>query len=489
MKTKNAYLGLDLGGTGAKAGVFDAAGAQLGRGHSPFAPRSTESGHIEIEIEEIYSAARAAVAQALRGANSPIAAMAIVSQGETFVSLDDQDRPLHKAIIWYDSRAAEQARRLAETLRLQAGKEPLPMIEAICSAPKIIWLREHTPEVMRRARRYLLLPDYMAYRLTGEAVIDPQTASSTGLYVDGAANYSNAALKATDIWLEQLSRIAAPGSRVAKLRPVKARDWGLNPDTELFVGTNDQYAGALGAGNCRPGILTETSGTCLALVTLTEKLPTPMPPGLFGGYFPIKPYYFVVAFTKTAGVVLDWFRKECAGGADFATLNAEAESVPIGSRGVTMLPHFDGMFSPTPDAAMRGLFGNLTLQHTRADLYRSILEALAFSLRENMELLRQNGLTLETVRCIGGGAKNDLWLQIKADVIGMAVEKPSVTEASVLGAAMLAAWGAGAFPSLAATSADWYHAARVFNPQPDNHGQYDAPYRRYRECCGKTLCR
>lgn len=487
MKSAKAYLGLDLGGTGAKAGVFDATGAQFGLGHCPFTPRSTEPGHIEIEIEEIYSAARTAVTQALRGANSPIAAMAIVSQGETFVSLDDQDQPLHKAIVWYDSRAAEQARRLAETLRLQAGEEQLPMIEAICSAPKIMWLREHAPEVMRRARRYLLLPDYMAYRLTGQAVIDPQTASSTGLYVDGAANYSMAALKATDIHEEQLSRIAAPGSRMATLLPAMAADWGLSPDTELYVGTNDQYAGAIGAGNCRPGILTETSGTCLALVTLTENLPTPMPPGLFGGCFPIKPYYFVVAFAKTAGVVLDWFRKELAGGADFATLNAEAENVPIGSRGVTMLPHFDGMFSPTPEAAMRGLFGNLTLQHTRADLYRSILEALAFSLRENMELLRQNGLTLETIRCIGGGAKNDLWLQIKADVIGMAIEKPSVTEASILGAAMLAAWGAGAFPSLAATSAAWYRPARVFNPQPGNHGQYEAPYRRYRECCGKTL--
>jgi len=154
--------------------------------------------------------------------------------------------------------------------------------------------------------------------------------------------------------------------------------------------------------------------------------------------------------------------------------------VPIGCRGITMVPHFDGMISPMPNAAMRGVFANLTLQHTRADLYRSILEALAFSLRENMEWMRQNGLAIETVRCIGGGAQNEFWLQMKANVIGMAVEKPVVTEASVLGAAMLAAWGAGAFSSLAETSAAWYRVGRVFVCDKQAHQSYEDPYCRYR---------
>ena len=146
-----------------------------------------------------------------------------------------------------------------------------------------------------------------------------------------------------------------------------------------------------------------------------------------------------------------------------------------------MVPHFDGMISPMPNAAMRGVFANLTLQHTRADLYRSILEALAFSLRENMEWMRQNGITIETVRCIGGGAKNEFWLQMKADVTAQPVEQPTVTESAVLGAAMLAAWGAGAFSSLAETSAAWYRIGHVFIPNLINHDRYEAPYHRYRK--------
>jgi len=487
--TTDAYLGLDLGGTGAKAGVFDAHGRLLGLAQRRIKPATPSPGQAEIPIEAIEAAARDAVHKAVQTAGVPIAAMAVVTQGQTFVSLDAHDRPLHPAIIWYDSRAADQAKRLQKIIRAGGGKELRLVIPAIATAPKILWLREHYPAIMRRARRYLLLPDYIAYRLTGQAVTEPNTAASTGLYHMRAPSYSQSALKAAGINEDQMARIFQPGQRIGYLRPDRAKAWGLCPETMLITGTNDQYAGALGAGNCRPGILSETSGTCMALVTLTKRLRHPMPPGLFGGRFPIDPYYFALAFTKTAGVVLDWFREQCAAGESFEKLNRQAKKGPIGCRGLTAGPHFDGMISPMPNVDMRGFFCNLTLQHTRADMYRSILEALAFSFRENMELMRQNGFAIKTIRCIGGGARNEFWLQMKADVIGMAVEKPLVTEASVLGAAMLAAWGSGAFSSLAKTSAAWYRLGRVFVPDRTNHKRYEAPYRRYRELIGKIICR
>ena len=218
----------------------------------------------------------------------------------------------------------------------------------------------------------------------------------------------------------------------------------------------------------------------MALVTLIKRLPHPMPPGLFGGRFPIDPYYFAMAFAKTAGVVLDWFREQCAAGESFEELNREAKKVPIGCHGLTVGPHFDGMISPCPDVGMRGIFANLTLRHTRADMYRAILEALAFSLRENMELLERHSSALEVIRCIGGGARNNFWLQMKADVIGRRIEKPVVTEAAVLGAAMLAAWGSGTFASLAKMSAAWYRTGRLFICDKQAHQDYDKPYRRYR---------
>lgn len=482
MKTNNAYLGLDIGGTGAKAGVFDSTGRQLGLGHCSFTPRVPEPGHVEVEIEEIYQAARTAVAQAIQAAATPVGCMAVVSQGQTFVSLDERDCPLHPAIIWYDSRAGRQAQELSAAMQLNTGRKI--SVNPIATVSKIRWLQENRPEIMRRARRFLLLPDYIAYRLTGIAAIDIQTAHSTGLMPSAKNKYDQDILKAAGIDSDQIAEILPSGKPIGKILKTAAKAWGLAPETLLVSGTNDQYAGAIGAGNCRPGILTETSGTCLALVTLTKNLPAPMPRGLYGGVFPVEPYCFVLAYAKTAGVVLDWFRQECAGGASFEILNAEASAVPVGSRGINMVPHFDGMISPQPNAGMRGGLFNLTLQHKRADLYRSILEALSFSLRDNMEWIVQNGLAIEQIRCIGGGAKNEFWLQMKADVTGQCVERPAVTESAVLGAAMLAAWGAGAFASLAETSAAWYRVGRTFTPDQTNHGLYAAPYRRYRELTG-----
>jgi xylulokinase len=244
------------------------------------------------------------------------------------------------------------------------------------------------------------------------------------------------------------------------------------------TGTNDQYAGALGAGNCRPGILSETSGTCLAQVTLTRQLP-PLPAGLIGGNFPIPGYHFVLAFAKTAGLVLDWFQRELADDESLDTLDAAAAHVPIGCRGLTASPHFDGAISPQLKPTARGLFSGLTLQHTRADLYRAILESLAFNARENISAMRAVGLKPRVIRAIGGGAKSDFRLQMKADVTGLPVEKPAVTEAAILGAAMIAAVGAGEFASLPAASAAWYRCQRTFKPDRARAREYQPAFERY----------
>lgn len=482
MKHKDAYLGLDLGGTGAKAGVFDRSGNLLGLGHQTYTPTVSPEGHVEIPIETIYLAARTAVGQALdTGGRPDVYAMAVVAQGQTFVSLDQQDQALHPAIIWYDSRAKEQARRLQEALTGHRPSGPVPHVNSLATAPKIMWLREHLPEALRRACRYLLLPDYLSYRLTGQAVIDANTAASTGLYAGDAPGYDSRALAAAQIKDTELARVQKPGSPIARLTRKAAAEWGLTANTLLITGTNDQYAGALGAGNCRPGILSETTGTAMGLVTLTESLPSPMPMGLYSGRFPIEKYKFILAYCKTAGVVLDWFRRELAANIDFESLNREAENSPIGSHDLTMFPHFDGRVSPAPNAAMRGAFLGLTLRHTRADLYRSILESLAFCLRENLEYLEQHGIPITVIRSIGGGAKNPLLLQIKADVIGRPVEQPAVTEAAVLGAAMLAAQGQGAMASLAETSAALHRTRRVFQPDAARHQAYQKHYDRHQQ--------
>jgi xylulokinase len=284
-----------------------------------------------------------------------------------------------------------------------------------------------------------------------------------------------------------MSRVLAPAEPIGVVKEAMAREWRLDPQTLLVAGTNDQYAGALGAGNCRPGILTETSGTCLALVTLTRRLPRPMPPGLLGGPFPVEPYCYALAYAKTAGVVLDWFQRELGGGMTLRQLDRLAARIPAGANGLAVLPHFEGMVSPVPDPRVRGVISGLALRHTRVHIYRAILEALAFALRENVEFLRDCGLRPRVVRSIGGGARSDLWLQIKADVLGVPVERPAVTEAAVMGAAMLAAVGCGDRASLRQASESLYRCARIFEPQRHNRAAYAEAYRRYQRLRESSL--
>ena len=475
----DAYLGIDIGGSGAKAAVFDGAGQLLGFRQIAKAPATTPDGFTEIPMEEIYGAAREAARSAIAESGARIRALSVSSQGQAFVTLDAQDRHLHNMILWYDSRAVPQTERLQQALKA-VDPAILPRVEVIATAPKILWLREHYPELMKNARRYLLLPDYLCYRLTGTAVTDPSTAGSTALYSHGYG-YLPEALAAAEIAEDQLARVQEPGTPAATVTREAAAEWGLEPDTLFVTGTNDQWAGALGAGNNRPGIVSEASGTCLAAATLTEQLPDPIPPGMLHGRFSIPRYFGALAYAKTAGAVLEWFRRELAPGWLLHELDDLAARVPVGSNGLTMIPHFEGAVSPTPNPVARGAFAYLTLGHTREDMYRAILEALTFSLRENLEFLGQYGMKLKRIRSIGGGAKSDLWLQMKADVTGLPVDRPAFTEAAVMGAAMLAAAGAGAFPTVEESVGAFYHTERIFAPRADEQARYEAPYQRYRK--------
>ena len=463
-----AFLGLDLGGTGAKAGVFDGKGNLLGFGHTSYVPTTTEDGHADIPVDEIYSAARKAATRAISIAGVKVCAMAVSSQGQTFVSLDADGYPLHPAIMWYDSRACAEAQDLRENLRPAADGSPTPRIEGISPIAKIVWLRHRYPDLMARARKYFLLPDYIAWRLTGEAVTDPNTASTTGFYADDAAGYSQEALLAAGISEDHLARIQVSGSVIGRIRPEVADGWGLTAEAILVTGANDQYCGALGAGVCRMGIASEASGTCMALVTLAEQLPDNLPTKIITGRFPINRYRFFLAYEKDCGLPLDRFRREVCDGKSFVELDAEASRLSPVNSGLTIIPE------------LYASVGTISERSTPPYIYRSMLESLSCSLRENVELMRSCGLFFDTIRCIGGGAKSDLWLQIKADITGLFIERPKVTEAATLGAAILARFGALEDSTIEDCSAALYHTDCVFEPDRCNLDFYEEAYLAYK---------
>jgi xylulokinase len=332
---------------------------------------------------------------------------------------------------------------------------------------------------MSRARRILVIPDYFIFRLTGRGATDPVTAGSTGFYDLREGRWLEPLLDRCGLRPDMMAEVLYAADPAGRLASTAARELGLSEDVLVAVGTNDQLVGAVGAGNVTPGCASASLGTALAIVVTSRK-----GVGLAGtmgfGLHAVRGLYTVLAFAKTSGIVLRWFRDNFAPALGYEEVFGEAGSVPVGSGGVTCLPHFAGTGTPTFNPAVRGAFSGLELTHTRAHLARAVVESLTFTIRENLDLLAEAAGGVSELRTIGGGARSDVWLQMIADATGVVVERPATTEAACLGAAILAMAAAGRFKSVAEGSLRLYRADRRFEPNPSLRAGYDEAFRRYR---------
>ncbi len=471
------YLTYDLGTTALKTALISADGRLAAAATREYTPRSPAPGQAEMEPEVYWQAVVETTRQVFAQAGGEVLAVGFSSQGQTFIPLDRHGRPLYPAILWLDLRAREvaaewQARWLSPArFQRMCGYAYLP---AELTVFKIAWLREHHPPA-HRAWKFLFLPDYILYLLTGETVTDPVLARMGGLFSLERNDWDPDLLAAAGVQREQLPAVLPPGSIAGRLTAQAAEALGLTPGIPVCTGCNDQLAGGIGAGNVRAGIISETTGTALAVIATTPALPDD--PRLVVGTHAVPGLYYAMSFSNTSAVLLTWLREVCGrAGEDFADFLSGVGRIPPGSDGLTVLPHFAG----TPaDPAARGAFVGLTLSHTRDHLARAIMEACACLLREHVEPFEAL-FTVDGVRSMGGAARSDLWLQLKADLLGLPVERPACPQPANLGAAMLAAVGTGRFAHLAEAAAAWYRPAAVFTPDPTRWEIYQGVYARYR---------
>ncbi|MFO7897615.1 MAG: FGGY family carbohydrate kinase [Planctomycetota bacterium] len=474
------YIGVDLGTTGIKAGLFEATGRTVATSARGIELDTPAPGFAEFDADDYIAKVFAAIRELLRSPDvnaDAVRAIGLSSQAQTFVVLDEAGDPIRPAVSWLDVRAGDEAEELS--VLAEAGRgEPLT---AIASTPKLLWLRRHEPEVMASAAAVQLLPDHLIYRLTGRAVSDPITAASTGAYDRWGRRWVIPVLETCGLTTAMMPDVASPGEPAGTLTAEAARQLGLAEDVAAIVGTNDQYAGALGAGNAFPGCASLALGTALAIVATTDSQED-IPPGLMISPHPAsserKALYAMLAFAKTSGVLLRWFQAQFTPSLSYEALFAEAASAPIGADGVTCIPHFSGTATPDFNPAVRGAFVGLTLSHTRAHLFRALLESLAFTVQENLERLGR-AVPLTPIRAIGGGARSDVWLQMMADATGFAIERPRTREAACLGAAALAMVGAGRFDTVARAVKELFQLDVRFEPDAERNGRYDLARQRY----------
>ncbi len=479
-------LSLDAGTTSLKGVLFDTAGHPVASDLVEYDLDKSSPDIAELDSEVYWQATVRAVRNVVdksRVNPRQILALGITSQGETLTVVDRDGQPLRRSIVWLDNRSRSEAEEISrefdpkDVYRITGQQD----VMATWTATRIRWLHKHQPAVFDKAHKFLLVEDYLIYRLTGRYVTDRALNAST-LYFDLTNNvWWDPMLEFLGIEEGQLPRLRSSGEMAGTIDPVAAKTLGLHSDTAVVVTPIDQVAGAVGAGNIEPGIVTETTGAALALcASFSEPTYDPQRRIALNGHA-IENHYVLLPWAPTAGMVLRWFRDELGGGADYDQLCREAAAVAPGANGLILLPHLSGAGCPSPNPNLRGAFWGLTLAQGRGHLVRAILESVALMLRGNLELLEELGSEIQEVRSLGGAARSDIWLQIKADVCQKDLVVMECEEAACLGVAMLCCVGSGVYRDLAEARENMVRVKKRIWFDTDKAVVYDRVYQEYLE--------
>lgn len=455
-------LGIDAGTTSIKAGLFEPGGRCLAVERQEYHLSTPQVDRAELNPEIYWQACIATVKKALRRANidpQQVAALAVSSQGETTITLDSMGKPIYPAIVWLDNRAIREADKLANRFSNEVYQVTgIPEIIPTWTGCKILWLRENEPQVFARAAKFLLVQDYLIYRLTGEYVTNGSVACTSLLYDIIHDAWWQPALEEIGIAIKNLPQLVPPGTCIGHVAAEVARQVGLSSKTKVVSGGMDQCVGAIGAGNIQPGTVSETTGAALVIQATILNPALDQSKVIPVYYHSVADRYLFAPVCPTAGMAYKWFRDTFAAqemeiankqGTDpFDLLNQLAESAPPGCDGLVMLPHLMGAFSPNPNPVARGTFTGFTLRHNRAHFGRAVLEGVAFLLKNNLEHIQKTGVNVIEIRSTGGGARSGFWNQIKSNVCNLPVITLLNEETALIGDAILAGVASGVFDSI-----------------------------------------
>lgn len=477
-------LGIDVSTTAAKALLVDAHGNLLASASHPLMVSTPHPLWSEQNPHDWWDATCASIRQVFQetGVGSEdVAAIGLTGQMHGLVLLDETGAVLRPAILWNDQRTGPQCdeirRRLGSRLIDITGNDALPGF----TAPKILWVAQHEPELYARAAHILLPKDYVRYRLTGALAMDKADGSGTLLFDVHARDWSAEVLEALDIpsaWLPPTFEGPAVAGSVSR---EGAAATGLHEGIPVVAGGGDQAAGAVGMGAVSPGAMSITVGTSGVIFAATAE-PVIEPSGLLHSFCHAVPgLWHMMGVMLSAAGSLKWYRDTLAPGVSFSALTEEAARVSPGSDGLLFLPYLTGERTPYPDPLARGAWVGLTVQHSRAHLTRALLEGVAFGLRDIFELLAAAGVPLPIeARIAGGGAKSDLWRQIIADVLALPLVTVNSTEGAAFGAALLAGVGAGFWPSVEVACQETIRPVTRTEPDPARVSTYAACYGVYK---------
>lgn len=486
-------IGLDVGTTGAKAIVFDLEGNTLGYGFLEYDIITKKAGYAEQDAEKIWKITKKVINKAINESKlTAIDAMSLSVQGDAIIPVNNDLMPLYPAILGMDYRTVEEVEICnnlfgEEKLYKKTGIRPHPMN----SLTKILWFKRNRPDIYNEAFKFMTYADFILCKLGANPYIDYTMASRTMAFDLENKEWSKDILEPLELDMEKLSKPIESGKCVGMLSNDLVEYFNLDKPIALISGGHDQTCAALGAGVIEENIAIDSHGT--AEVVSSAFYQKKNNKKMYSSYYPcyyhvVENMYFTFSLNHIGGILLKWFRDQFAfEEIQIANRNNQnpytilLEKAPNEPSNVMTLPHFNGSGTPWCDLKSKGAFIGLTMNTTKEDITKSIIDSLGYELRINLETMDEAGIHISELRCVGGAAHSPKWLQVKADITGCMVKTLKVREAACLGAALLAATAIGGYSSLQEGVSKTVKIDKVYEPNPKISSIYDEKYKIYKD--------
>jgi len=442
-------IAVDLGSTNIKTAIYN---EDLKLCGSASAPVVYDRSGVRVEFDAVQYAGSLLSMLAEHVSTGAISAdehctICLTGQAETLVVLDSDGIPLRPAISWMDERSDEECAYIASMVDAAACYRVTGQMAVLPTWPatKILWLQKHEPQVWSKAAHYVLLKDYVVYYLTGKLMADMSIATFSFYFDIYKKQYWGEMMDLCGIRAEQLPSLTEPCTVAGPLSAAAAEKSGLR-SAVVNIGTLDHFAGMAGTGNIAPGGVSLSTGTVMALATMAASA-VPEDAGIAMHYGFLPDTHVMLPVAESGGVSLEWFKRACLGSMSYDELNAELQERET-PNSVLFLPYLVGTNAPEFDRDACGVFVGLRAEHDAVDMAYAVMEGVSHLLRRNLEAIHAAGTDISHIVATGGGAKSAVWCQLQANVTGIPVSVPAEKEAACLGAAIIAAVGAGLYENL-----------------------------------------
>lgn len=489
-------LSIDIGTTAVKGAVIGEDGVIYGTKTSEYPLTTSATGEVEADlqlyIDAFAEAVKGAIAES-RADKKEIKCVGFSSTAETCVFLDENDQPLCKVIAWMDTRGTAEAEQLSQRFTkreiiCKVGFDAFYAIHPVC---KILAVKNQRSEIFEKTRMFAQIKDYFIYRLTGNYYTDHSTASDHGFFDITNRCYWKEMLELTGIKEEYLPILVEPGTELGYISKEAAEEYGLDPETKINVGAFDQGCGAIGAGNIKFGVASESTGSALVTVATIDERNLDLE-GEVPTLCSAVPNKYIYQPYCTGSIIMKWYRdtfcemekeieKETGLNA-YTQMDRLIKATPPGADGLLMLPYFQGSGVPELNEKANGVYYGIHAGHGRGHFIRAIMEGLAIALKRMLECEEKLGASITEIRSLGGGSRSKAWCQIKADVLGIPVKVIDNSESTAcMGAAILAGTANGMWKSFEEAAEKFVSIKEVYEPDPQNVEIYKKVYEKYVE--------